>query len=92
MNCFKELTEGAVCAECGYDNDSPDDTMYLARKTVLAEKYVVGAVISHESDAVTYAGYDTQLDKVIEIREFYPKGAASRLEGSTEIHYRQKFT
>ncbi|MBR2278082.1 MAG: PASTA domain-containing protein [Eubacterium sp.] len=92
LNCFKELTEGAVCAECGYDNDSPDDTMYLARKTVLAEKYVVGAVISHESDAVTYAGYDTQLDKVIEIREFYPKGAASRLEGSTEIHYRQKFT
>ena len=91
MNCFKDLTEGAVCAECGFDNDLPDDTMYLARKTVLADKYVVGAVIKHESDAVTYAGYDAQLDKVITIREFYPKGISSRLEGSSEIHFRQKF-
>ena len=92
LNCFKELTEGAVCAECGYDNDTPSDTMYLAKKTMLANKYAVGAFQKHESDAVTYAGYDTQLDKKIIIREFYPKGMCSRLEGSNDIHVRQKFT
>ena len=91
MNCFKELSEGAVCAECGYDNDAQADTMYLAPKTLLGDKYVVGAFQKHESDAVTYAGYDAQLDKKIIIREFYPKGIASRLEGSSELHIRQKF-
>ena len=92
LNCFKELTEGAVCAECGYDNDTQCEPAYLAPKTMLAGKYIVGAFQKHESDAVTYAGYDTQLDKKIIIREFYPKGICSRLEGSMEIHIRQKYT
>ncbi|MBR1763629.1 MAG: PASTA domain-containing protein [Eubacterium sp.] len=91
LNCFKELREGAVCAECGYDNDTQSDSMYLEPKTVLAGKYVVGAFREHESDAVTYSGYDMQLDKKIIIREFYPKGISSRLEGSRDIHIRQKF-
>ena len=91
LKCFNELTEGAVCAECGYDNDEPNDTMYLAQKTLLAGKYIIGAVLSHESDAVTYAAYDTQLDKKITIREFFPKGIANRLEGSADIHIRQKY-
>ena len=29
MNCFKELINGSVCENCGYDNDKPTDTMYL---------------------------------------------------------------
>lgn len=91
VNCFKELTEGAVCAKCGYDNDTANETMYLSAKTVLADKYVVGAFVKHESDAVTYMGYDSQLDKTVYIREFYPKGLANRLEGSKELHIRQRY-
>ena len=91
INCFKELTEGAVCAECGYDNEVANDNMYLIQRTVLQDRYIVGAVISHDSDAVTYAAYDTQLDKKITLREFFPKGMANRLEGSRDIHIRQKF-
>lgn len=91
VNCFEELTEGAVCAQCGYDNDSATDFIYLSPKTVLQDKYVVGAVSSVESDSVSYSGYDKQLDKRIIIREFFPKGMVSRLEGSSEIHIRQKY-
>lgn len=65
--------------------------MYLPAKTVLAGKYVVGAFIKHESDAVTYMGYDAQLDKKIYIREFMPKGLANRLDGAKEIHIRPRF-
>lgn len=90
-NCWKELTQGAACPECGFDNDNANDTMFLQIKTVLQGKYVVGKVLSQESDAVTYSGYDAQLDKPIIIREFYPKGMASRLEGSCDLHVRQKF-
>ncbi len=91
VNCFEELTEGAVCAQCGYDNDSATDFIYLSPKTVLQDKYVVGAVSGVESDSVSYSGYDKQLDKRIIIREFFPKGMVSRLEGSSEIHVRQKY-
>ncbi|MGN0458954.1 MAG: PASTA domain-containing protein [Eubacterium sp.] len=91
QNCFEELTQGSVCASCGYDNDLQNDTMYLPAKTILQGKYAVGAVKCHESDAVTYAGYDGQIDKPILIREFLPKGIANRLEGNSAVHVRQKY-
>ncbi len=91
MKCFQELTEGAVCAQCGFDNDVPNDPMFLPQKTVLADKYIIGAVLSQESDAVTYAAYDMQLDKYITVREFFPKGIASRLDASPDVHIRQKY-
>ena len=90
-NCWEELTEGSVCAECGYDNDTQNDSVNLKTKTLLADKYAVGKVIKVESDSVTYSGYDGQIEKPIYIREFFPKGIASRFDDSDEIHVRQKF-
>lgn len=91
VNCWGELTEGSVCTNCGYDNDFQNETMYLPTKTILQEKYIVGTVQKHESDAVTYLGYDGQLDRLILIRELYPKGIANRLEGNTDLHIRQRY-
>lgn len=90
-NCWNELTEGSVCAECGYDNDTQNDSVYLKTKTIIADKYVIGNVLKVESDSVTYSGYDGQLDKPITIREFFPKGIANRFDDSDELHVRQKF-
>ena len=90
-NCWEELTECSVCAECGYDNDTQNDSVYLKTKTVIAGQYVIGNIIKIESDSVTYSGYDGQLDKPILIREFFPKGIASRFDDSDELHVRQKY-
>lgn len=89
--CWAELTEGSVCAQCGYDTDEVNDTMFLPARTVLNGKYVVGAVEAQESDAVVYYGFDNQLEKPVVIRELYPNGVASRLEGNNDIHIRQKY-
>lgn len=91
LKCFEELTNGSVCEKCGYDNDSSVDMAYLQPKTMLNDKYIIGAVLSHESDAVTYSAYDTQLDNLVTVREFLPKGMANRLEGNTSIHVRERF-
>lgn len=91
MRCFGELTQGNICAECGCDNDVSNDTMYLPERTVLKNQYAIGEVKEHQSDSVTYYGYDGQLDKPVFIREFYPKGLANRLEGTAQLHIRQKF-
>ena len=91
MNCFERLTDGSICRKCGFDNDSPADMLLLPRKTLLANRYVVGKDISHESDAVTYMGYDTERESVITIRELLPKGIANRLEGNPDVHIRERY-
>lgn len=90
-NCFAELTEGSICSKCDYDNDVANEQMFLAAKTVLQDKYVVGTVIEQDSDSVSYNGFDMQLGVGIIVRELFPSGIANRLEGNNEIHIRQKF-
>ncbi len=91
MNCFARLTQGSVCSECGFDNDSVSDMLFLPRKTMLAGRYLVGNSVSQESDAVTYIGLDTETNTVVTIREFMPAGIANRLEGNLNAHVREKF-
>ncbi len=91
MNCFSQLTSGSVCENCRYDNDSQTDMMYIQPKTILGDRYVIGAVLSHESDAVVYAAYDAQLNSVVDVREFLPKGIANRLEGNMDVHIRERY-
>ncbi len=91
MNCFEELTQGSVCANCDYDNDTQTSFVYLQPKTILNDRYAIGAFVSHESDAATYMAYDMQELKVVTVREFLPKGIAARLEGSVDVHVRERF-
>ncbi len=91
MNCFKELTNGCVCEECGYDNDTAVDIIYLQPKTVINDRYIIGSLVSHESDAATYMAYDTQFDEVVTVREFLPKNIANRLEGNHDVHVRERY-
>lgn len=89
--CFRTLTDGSVCTRCGYDNDTVNETFCLPAKSIIGGKYVVGAFIKRESDAISYMGYDPEANRKIVIREYCPKNFANRLEGSTDIHVRQKF-
>jgi len=91
MNCFQRLTEGSVCQNCGFDNDSVTDMLFLQRKTVLASRYIVGNIVSKESDAVTYIGFDTERRTEVTIREFLPGKIANRLEGNCDVHVRERF-
>ncbi len=54
MNCFEPLTAGCICRNCGFDNDSVTDTLFLPRRTILAKRYIVGNAISVENDSVEY--------------------------------------
>ena len=91
MNCFENLTAGCVCRHCGFDNDSVRDMMFLPLRAVLQNRYVVGNVISYESDAVTYVGYDTERRAAVTIRELLPKNITNRLEGNYDVHIRERY-
>lgn len=89
--CFHTLTDGAVCTRCGYDNDTPNETFCLEKGTTVGGKYIVGAFLERESDAVSYMGLDPDTSRRIIIREYCPKNFANRLEGSKDMHVRQRF-
>lgn len=91
MNCFCDLTDGSVCAACGFDNDGKNELIYLPLRAVIAERYVIGKVIVHESDAVTYMAYDKDSDAVCRVREFLPKGMANHLEGNKDVRVRERY-
>ncbi|MDE6505876.1 MAG: protein kinase, partial [Eubacterium sp.] len=91
MNCFEKLTSGSVCRNCGFDNDSVTDMLYLSRKTVLAKRYIVGNVIAEDGSCVTYIGYDAERNAAVSIHEFLPNKIANRLEGNYDVHVRERY-
>ncbi len=87
MNCMKELKGSPVCARCGYDNSRPaaHEPYHLAPGTLLSGKYLVGNVLGEGGFGITYIGMHTTLFKRVAIKEFYPAGAANRVN-ITHVH------
>ncbi len=86
MGCMREKNEGvAKCLKCGYVDGSPHLPSYLAPRTVLAERYLVGKVVSYNGSGATYIGFDTIMNCKVRIREYMPENLASREKGNPEV-------
>ncbi|MEE1279888.1 MAG: PASTA domain-containing protein [Oscillospiraceae bacterium] len=86
MGCMREKNEGvAKCLKCGYVDGAPYLPSYLAPKTELAERYIVGKVLSYNGSGATYIGYDTIMNCKVRIREYMPENLASREKGNPEV-------
>ena len=57
----------------------------LAAGTVLDDRYVIGKVIGSGGFGLTYLAYDTELERTVAIKEFFPKGVVIRRKDSTVI-------
>lgn len=85
MGCMKEIGSKKQCPHCGFNADSPQLTPYLPLRTVIAERYVVGKLMTAGGDGVTYMGYDLQNSVPVTIREFLPEKHIKRLYDTTEV-------
>ncbi len=85
MNCMNELYGEKQCPKCGYHVDSPQISPYLALKTPIANKYIVGKVISANSEGVSYMAYDVDRRSAVVIREFLPERISERHTGETAV-------
>jgi len=86
MGCMREKSEGAVkCLKCGYVDGSPYLPSYLAPKTVLKERYLVGKVLSYNGSGATYIAFDMIMKCKVKIREYMPENLASRDKGDPQI-------
>ncbi len=86
MGCMKLIKEdAAVCPHCHYPADSRQDSPYLSQGSKIAERYIVGKVISMSNDSITYIGLDVFTGEPINICEYYPHKIAHRANDSSFI-------
>jgi PASTA domain./Protein kinase domain. len=78
MSCFSEIGNESVCPGCGFIRGTENLKGYLPLGTVLGERYVIGKLLSYNSEGATYVALDKDLERPIEIREYFPEDVAAR--------------
>ncbi len=96
MGCMSELDGHKQCPNCGHYVDSPQISPYLPFRTPIGGKYVVGKVISSNSEGISYIAYDVDKRSAVVIREFFPEKFVERqndkksiktIEGYEDLYY-----
>ncbi|MBR2152782.1 MAG: PASTA domain-containing protein [Clostridia bacterium] len=72
MHCMKDKGTELVCPHCHKGAEDDQGAPYLPVRTRLAERYIVGSIISKNGEGATYMGWDCKNDSAVLIREFLP--------------------
>ncbi len=85
MGCMEPLDNDGTCSYCGYSDSTSYHPSYLAPKTVLDDRYIVGRVLSFNGESCIYIGYDNATNEKVFIKEYMPDALCSRTRQSPEI-------
>lgn len=93
LGCMNDNGGEGVCSICGYDSRQGNDKEFLQTGTWINDRYLVGNAFENNGEGVTYIGWDNTNDTIVNIREYFPKGAASRnANGTVSIVTGSEFT
>ncbi|MBR6874039.1 MAG: PASTA domain-containing protein [Ruminococcus sp.] len=85
MGCMNELDESGVCHYCSYTDDIPHLQSYLAPRTVLDDRYIVGKMLSYNGEGASYICYDMVRKCKAVVREYMPDTLCDRERGSAVL-------
>ncbi|MCR4594218.1 MAG: PASTA domain-containing protein [Clostridiales bacterium] len=85
MGCMSELYGEKQCPKCGFYVDSPQISPFLPLKSQVGDKYIVGKLLSSNSEGATYIGYDTERKCPVVIREYLPERFSTRTIDTTAL-------
>lgn len=87
MGCMNPLPEGReACGICGRKTDTQNDPICLPVKTLLADRYLVGAAERNGGDRISYIGLDVVSKTPCQIHEFYPDTLCERdTDGTVKV-------
>ena len=85
FGCMAPATGAAQCPKCGYIDGTPQQLPALAPGTKLADRYVVGKVISQNGEGITYIAMDMKNERKITVREYLPCELCVRTERSDAV-------
>ena len=91
-SCFNTYgDEFEVCPYCGtVSNDKPEEPIYLAPGTMLAQRYLLGYAIGAGGFGIIYRAWDTKLETVVAVKEFFANRLMTRAVGKTEVIINKK--
>lgn len=85
MGCMNPLDDSLICPNCGYTDNIPYLPSYLAPKTILNERYIVGKLLSYNGEGAIYISYDKVTNTKVLIKEYMPDTLCTRVRGSAII-------
>lgn len=87
ISCFEEHEEKYnVCPHCGYYEEQQENPLQrLPHGTKLNNRFVVGQTLGKGGFAITYKAWDTKLNKVVAIKEYYPGELVNRPMGTKDV-------
>lgn len=85
MSCMKEIGEVEQCPYCGFHVGTVQISPYLAVRTVVANRYLVGKLLEYNGDGATYIAWDINEKKPVTIREFFPDTLVTRRIGERNV-------
>lgn len=91
-SCFKEYgDEFELCPYCGTERiTAPNEAIHLMPGTVLNERYIIGTSIGEGGFGVVYRAYDTKLECIVAIKEFFSSRLFTRYPGNAEVRVNKK--
>ncbi len=78
MYCMKDKGDEVVCPHCHKGSEETQGAPYLPVKTRLADRYIIGTILSKNGEGATYLGWDSKNDSAVLIREFLPQTLCER--------------
>lgn len=80
MGCMTDHGGAPVCPQCGYQEEQPvtGGGLYLPPRTLLNERYLIGRLLGEGGFGITYLAYDLTLTLKLAVKEFLPRGFATR--------------
>lgn len=78
LGCMSDNGGERICPICGFDNSTPNTEDCLPAKSVISNRYLLGAVTEKDGEGITYIGWDNSRMAKITVKEYFPKGFARR--------------
>ncbi len=80
MGCMNDNGGEDICPICGHTAGTPNPQGTLPVKTRIQGRYIIGKACEINGEGITYVGWDSNTNSVINIREFFPVPLAERNE------------
>lgn len=78
LGCMNDNGGERICPICGYDSSDRNPDNCLPVKFIINNRFIVGKTLKANGEGITYIGWDNGEDSVVTIKEYFPKGFASR--------------
>lgn len=83
--CMGEKVSNGKCPICGYNPAELQNPQHLAANSLLEGRYVIGKPLDSNGESVTYLGFDTATNTIVNIREYFPQGLCARDADNTVV-------